>query len=558
MTETASACCSPLFCSGKPAPTHVPQLNYYPGAASASAASVSANERTTLLDGLTEPKGPRTTDTASRAAIDEELLAQEMNALSVQERETILEEIHGCVGGIQETPEFLAKHLQEMRDAVQRLPASKRKAYKKAVFLQPSLETQHDNDDKYHLMFLRARWYNPQKAAEDMCASLDHKVRLFGEHKVVGRLLMDDFSDIEQQVHIRSMSLQFLPFTDSVGRGILLVTVPKFPLNHDFCMLARYSFYVVHAAMQDNEELQKKGYVQILNCYGKYEYSIQQLLSFVKYVSEFSKCWPGKVCSTHFVCDNPLFDQANALLFRFRGKEFRLRHRTHFGSMLEAQYSLMSYGINIGDCLDEAHYTFSSEKSERYIQERRNAERVVKQQEAEITASRAIPSFLYPIEKDVLMGRGHPYGTWVGNVRLRALILSFIEDYMEARHSHKSKVALEVVHQVLQDGGQFLHRGNAGFWEAVSLETAKVKVSQIFRAEVRHRGATMKNHPRPSVPSEKIMNDDDDDDDDDISWTTFPWMETCHSFDGPIDDENDDIFQEEDDKNNKSKRLRLA
>lgn len=52
-------------------------------------------------------------------------LAQEMNALTVEEREQIFEEIHGIATIIEETPELIASSLQQMRLELARIPRRK-------------------------------------------------------------------------------------------------------------------------------------------------------------------------------------------------------------------------------------------------------------------------------------------------------------------------------------------------------------------------------------------------------------------------------------------------
>jgi hypothetical protein len=70
---------------------------------------------------------------------------------------------------------------QSCRSCVMRLQKSKKKnkkALDRAFFLRPSLQ----NDDKSHLLFLRATIVDAVKAAGLMARQFEHKLSLFGGH----------------------------------------------------------------------------------------------------------------------------------------------------------------------------------------------------------------------------------------------------------------------------------------------------------------------------------------------------------------------------------------
>ena len=60
---------------------------------------------------------------------------------------------------------------------------------------------------------------------------------------------------------------------------------------------------------------------------------------------------------------------------------------------------------------------------------------------------------------DILMGRGATSSEYVGNNRLRKLVLSRRDDYAEApNRKQKHGVAVEVIETVYKNGGRFLRR----------------------------------------------------------------------------------------------------
>ena len=410
-------------------------------------------------------------------------LAQEMHSLSVTERESIYDEIHGCGGIVEETPSMLAKCLEEMRSAIDQIPQQNRKAYNRAVFLRPSLES----DDRCHLMFLRAQKFNSTDAAYHLCRSFEHKLKLFGEEKLVKSITLDDLGETERVTHMYSGAIQMLPSADSTGRGVLLVSAPSLRLDEDWYSLARYTWYQIYSAAEGNEEFQRRGVVQVTSIFGEWKSSLQEVLEYVMFSSEFAGDWPIRLCGHHYCYDQVAFHHACVTLLAFRGKNFRLRNRTHFGSKIEIQYNLMTFGINLQDCLDPGRGVLSKDRIANYLDERRLKEAATQQQESAWLACRP-GAVLYPTSKDVLMGRGRPFITWPGNVRLPQRVSPYLDQYVDMKDifSGKAAIVLEVLDEIQLEGGRFLKR-NSGYWEIADDQKAKEKVSQIFRAEIRNR-----------------------------------------------------------------------
>lgn len=418
--------------------------------------------------------------------VDETLLAREMNALTVQEREKVYEEIHGVAGPVKETPELVASSLIEMRAAIVEIPPHRRKAYSRAMFLRPSLE----HDDKYNLMFLRAQRFDPVKAAHHICRSFEHKLKLFGDEKLAKKITLDDLGETERNIHMYSGAIQLLPSTDSGGRHVLVMLGPMLDLNEDFDSIIRYAWYQIYSAIEENEEIQKRGMVHVLCGFGEWNRAPHRMLEFVIHSIEFSNDWPARLCSNHFCADQSRFHRAGSTMFALRCKELRIRNRMHFGSKLEVQYSLMPFGIDLSAFLDPGQGTLSKRYIDAYLEDRRLKEAEAERLSMELLASRP-GSYFYPTPKDVIMGRGRPYVSWPGNVRLPKLVSKYIYQYTKASNSRngKSAVAMEVVDAVRQEGGRFLYRGQNGYWQEASDQKARDKVSQIFRAEIRSRDA---------------------------------------------------------------------
>jgi hypothetical protein len=94
-----------------------------------------------------------------------------------------------------------------------------------------------------------------------------------------------------------------------------------------------------------------------------------------------------------------------------------------------------------------------------------------------------------PGTKDVLLGRGKPVQDHPGNILLRTLVSTFMDQYKSALKLDKSLVALKVVVETKRCGGRFLKRSSDGWWYEVSDEAAREKVSMTFRTTISSEAA---------------------------------------------------------------------
>jgi hypothetical protein len=172
--------------------------------------------------------------------------------------------------------------------------------------------------------------------------------------------------------------------------------------------------------------------------------------------------------------------------------DIRIRQRFHIGSDLEIQYSLMSFGIKMQtDCLTLGQGIFGLDHVTTYLQHRREKDMENLRREAEQGARSSAQNLLYPRQQDVLMGRGRPYQTWPGNIRLTQLVMEYANRYMQADHRpDKTAIASHIVQliQIENNAARFLQRSsNNNEWEKVTDHVARNKVSQLLRAEARSR-----------------------------------------------------------------------
>ncbi len=142
------------------------------------------------------------------------MLAAELNEMTFQERERIYEELHGVAMEIVETKELLQTSLQQLDEALQRLPD--RSIYEKAKGINP----QYIENYSFRLMFLRSEYFDAEKAATRLVKFLENKVRFFGEETLARPIYLSDFNE-DDMAFLQSGKVQLIPARDRSGRMIV-------------------------------------------------------------------------------------------------------------------------------------------------------------------------------------------------------------------------------------------------------------------------------------------------------------------------------------------------
>ena len=122
------------------------------------------------------------------------LLASELNSLSIDERTKVLEEVHGVLVPVIETPEMITEKLQLLDKEINKIRGSKKKsAYDIAMFMNPSYVTNRS----FRLMFLRSTTnYNPTLAAQKLVKHFEYKLELFGINKLTKNITQQDLIEL--------------------------------------------------------------------------------------------------------------------------------------------------------------------------------------------------------------------------------------------------------------------------------------------------------------------------------------------------------------------------
>ena len=143
------------------------------------------------------------------------LIAKELNQLTLKERSTIYEQLHG-VAEVQdnESPEKMRELADQVLLEVKRI--RERSAFDKALFLSP----EYVSDPDFLAMFLRTENYNVKLAARRLVRHFHHKLELFGEERIGRPILCDDLDDDDKETLLSGRAQIVKERRDSAGRLI--------------------------------------------------------------------------------------------------------------------------------------------------------------------------------------------------------------------------------------------------------------------------------------------------------------------------------------------------
>ena len=148
----------------------------------------------------------------------DDLLSRDLLSLSLQDRNAVIEEIHGVQTiAPDESPGMLQSALQELGLHIDQMPSDKIKtAYLRCQTLYPD---SYINGNDFRLRFLRCDLFDAKKAATRMVEFLDIVTDLFGDYVLERPIKITDFNWEEMQV-LRRGHFQLLPYRDRSGRRI--------------------------------------------------------------------------------------------------------------------------------------------------------------------------------------------------------------------------------------------------------------------------------------------------------------------------------------------------
>jgi len=414
---------------------------------------------------------------------DERALAEDLNALSVKDRQRMDEEIHGVADVNPELPDFVTEKLAAVRLEIQKLYPSQglRRAYDRAVFLRPQIES----DDTFLLMLLRAKRFDARDAACVLLQYFSSKLDLFGDKLLGQKITWNDLTPTEQE-RVKAGGYLHLKGVEPKGRVILFARVSYWDLS-DPISLVRGMWYI-NSAIEDDDEQQRKGAIMMMDLTGPFRHTPVEIVKFFAMIQKHMETVLFRVDCVHLLYDNPALDSFFKSLFGVSRADLRVRNRCHFGSSLEIQYSLRTFGIDIEGYIGSQAESFSRASMRCYLEQRLPAEEAWRKREEPFTHQTSKIA-LCPNLNDILLGRNKFAVSWPGNLMYNKMIESQARRYVAANGQdrvEKTMIALQTIHVLQSDyGARFLNRKD-DCWEAAEEAEIRPKVSQSLRRAARN------------------------------------------------------------------------
>lgn len=189
-----------------------------------------------------------------------------------------------------------------------------------------------------------------------------------------------------------------------------------------------------------------------------------------------------KVRAIHVCYSDPLADLVLGLMCDTMEKRFLCRFQTHFGTEIECQYSLMSFGIPLGVLPLKADGTVDFRHHREWINrvERGANDEILgnSAKELEEKAHGCLPK-----HEDVLLGRGRRGLNWPGNIELRRMVKEAQPRYESVDRYNKQLIAHTIYHRMKKTGAQFLKPldGDKNLFVAVEQNKACDRIAHLFR-----------------------------------------------------------------------------
>ena len=145
------------------------------------------------------------------------MVAEDLQKMSVTERENVFFDVHGVSGTVEESEELLSKFLAELDAKISQFRI--KNAYNVAEAQDPFYVSRRS----FRLRFLRSTKFDTSWAAEKVVRFFEMKRDLFGESLLTKDITLDDL-DGETLASLESGLVTILPLNDPAGRAIICWT----------------------------------------------------------------------------------------------------------------------------------------------------------------------------------------------------------------------------------------------------------------------------------------------------------------------------------------------
>lgn len=462
----------------------------------------------------------------------EQLFMSEFNMLSKSAQAKALDDIYsGAWSELKENPSMIDKLLTDFEQQVER---GQHPIYEIAL----TQDRSYVEDPAFRLKFLRANMHNVHKAVQQMISFLELKAKYFGTEKVAQDITLDDMTPDELKL-ILSGLYHIQEDTDRNGRTIFfilsnhladccysqvriyiricrvfsrnnIVSLTTFPHQRSWPnSQIRVLYYTCFNILIPIHSVQKKGAVLIHYNVVKPEdqHSTNPRLSDVKCFADFTACLPLRSSACHICLDNREVVYNHPLRNAFiqaLPKYTRERTRFHYGSAIELQHKLATYGIpqdsfpvdargNLREDIPRnawlyKHFSanegsiashFLSKSDDSFGEESSESDDLNSTSSSEDQNASQRPYS----NMDVLFGRGYKIQNHPGNTAFREFLKDHQEKYDLAPRLLRRQIAGKLTRALMANGVRFWQKSSDGDgWIVTSFDQAEKRVGQAFRS----------------------------------------------------------------------------
>mmetsp|Transcript_15531 Transcript_15531/g.38694 ORF Transcript_15531/g.38694 Transcript_15531/m.38694 type:complete len:667 (+) Transcript_15531:84-2084(+) len=406
-------------------------------------------------------------------AVDQ-LTSAELKSLSADQREQLLEELHGISSPYrEETPELIDESLRQMEYELQYVIPGTHPTKAHAYLLARSLNSHFVMRTDVRLKFLRCVFFDVPKATIRFLKYLDVVLDYYGVAGLMRPISLDDLDD-EELALMKQGEVQLLPERDHpLGRrvGVTFGVKPKNARYSNRCRM-KVAMYMIWAMSEDVD-------TQIYGALWVYfdQQSDWRSTSPERWseASRFAESMPVRTAGLHFCFPdiNPIMSKAVAAIMMQMGKALRIRSRVYGGSITEINYNLMSFSIPVDSIPIRSSGEVKTKNHLQWIESRLALEHAIRHAEQSQTPFGDVVVEC-PRPPDVVFKVGER-GTRPGNIKLRELVEDRHTRYQtKASRSVKNQVIQEIVAGIKAVGGRFLVWDKRG-WYVVLKDPAVIK-----------------------------------------------------------------------------------
>ena len=259
------------------------------------------------------------------------LLCQAMDSLSLEERQKQKEILHGIDNSDVEDAALVDRAMEDLD--VQLGTIKHNSMYEVAE----RINADYVSARSFRVMFLRANDHDPKASAEQMLRFFDLKYQLFGIEKLVEDITLADLN-ADDIARLKTGRVQ-LAGRDKSGRLVMTHFAGTVDSVESWM---RVLFFVRMRALQV-EDTQLRGVVAIWCALGDYKSTTNGKGYFE--IFKAGKAIPLKRAAVHCCTDEMRQFVLSNVMVKLMKSNTMARLRVHYGSPMECQYQLSTFGI---------------------------------------------------------------------------------------------------------------------------------------------------------------------------------------------------------------------